>query len=61
VVPGHGPVTDGARALAVLEQDVAYLDDLRRRGADAELRAGRRSRHQRLLHAENARALGAVG
>lgn len=61
VVPGHGPVTDGARALAVLEQDVAYLDDLRRRGADAELPAGRRSRHQRLLHAENARALGAVG
>ncbi len=53
VVPGHGPVLDGERALAVLEQDRAYLLALRERGADAELPDGRRSRAQRKLHAQN--------
>ena len=57
VVPGHGPVIDGARALEVLEQDLAYLQALRERGADAELPAGRRSREQRRLHARNVAAL----
>jgi glyoxylase-like metal-dependent hydrolase (beta-lactamase superfamily II) len=57
VVPGHGPVLDSARALYVLDEDVAYLDELRRLGAEAELPAGRGSRQQRLIHAENARAL----
>ncbi len=57
VVPGHGPITDGARALGVLEQDVRYLSDLRRRAAEAELPAGRASRQQKLIHAENVRAL----
>lgn len=57
VVPGHGPATDATRALSVLEQDVVYLNDLRARGAQAELPAGRGSRQQRLIHAENVRAL----
>jgi glyoxylase-like metal-dependent hydrolase (beta-lactamase superfamily II) len=57
VIPGHGPVIDGTRALDVLEEDVAYLQALRERGSDAELPAGRRSREQRRLHAQNLAAL----
>ncbi|HEX4482830.1 MAG TPA: MBL fold metallo-hydrolase [Solirubrobacteraceae bacterium] len=53
VVPGHGPLIDGERALAVLEQDRAYLAALRERGADAELPEGRRAKVQRELHAKN--------
>jgi len=53
VVPGHGPVLDGERALAVLEADHAYLTALSERGADAELPKGRRSKQQRELHARN--------
>jgi glyoxylase-like metal-dependent hydrolase (beta-lactamase superfamily II) len=59
VVPGHGPVLDRARATAVLEQDVAYLHALRKRGTATELPAGRRSKAQRELHAENVRQLAA--
>jgi glyoxylase-like metal-dependent hydrolase (beta-lactamase superfamily II) len=55
VVPGHGPVLDSARALAILEEDVAYLQALAVKGAEAELPPGRRGRMQRALHAENAR------
>jgi glyoxylase-like metal-dependent hydrolase (beta-lactamase superfamily II) len=54
VVPGHGPVLDAARALTVLEEDLAYLDALGARGAAAALPAGRRTAFQRGLHAENA-------
>jgi len=57
VVPGHGPVLDCKRALAVLDEDAAYLHELREQGADAELPAGRRSREQRRIHAENVRAV----
>lgn len=53
VVPGHGPVLDGARALAILDEDVAYLRMLTERGAAAELPSGRRTHAQRKLHAEN--------
>jgi glyoxylase-like metal-dependent hydrolase (beta-lactamase superfamily II) len=53
VVPGHGPVLDGERALAVLEQDRAYLLALREHGAEAELPERRRSKAQRKLHAQN--------
>jgi glyoxylase-like metal-dependent hydrolase (beta-lactamase superfamily II) len=53
VVPGHGPVTSGARAREVLDEDVVYLTALRRFGTDAELPASRSSRRQQLLHAEN--------
>src|SRR5208282_1798012 len=44
VVPGHGPRRDGAQALELLEQDVAYLEELDARGEAAELPQGRRSR-----------------
>jgi glyoxylase-like metal-dependent hydrolase (beta-lactamase superfamily II) len=54
VVPGHGPVSDGARALAVLEEDLAYLRALGERGAEAELPPGRRTAFQRRMHGENA-------
>ncbi len=54
VVPGHGPVIDGPAALRVLGEDAAYLNDLRARGAEAELPPQRRSKVQRELHAQNA-------
>jgi glyoxylase-like metal-dependent hydrolase (beta-lactamase superfamily II) len=57
VVPGHGPVVDGVRALDVLEEDLAYLQALRESGAEAQLPSGRRSREQRRLHAANAAPL----
>jgi len=53
VVSGHGPVLERGRALAVLDEDVAYLHALRVSGADAELPAGRRGAVQRELHAKN--------
>jgi glyoxylase-like metal-dependent hydrolase (beta-lactamase superfamily II) len=57
IVPGHGPVLDSAPALALLEEDMAYLHALRERGAEAELPAGRRSKAQRHIHAQNVRAI----
>ncbi len=57
VVPGHGPRRDAAQALELLEQDIAYLEDLGARGAAAELPEGRRSPQQRRLHAANVAAL----
>ena len=57
VVPGHGPVLDAHRALVVLAQDAAYLQELLERGSTAELPQGRRSRAQRDLHAANAAVL----
>jgi hypothetical protein len=59
VVPGHGPILDAARALDVLEEDLAYLLALQERGADAELPRGRRTRIQRARHAENVARAGA--
>jgi glyoxylase-like metal-dependent hydrolase (beta-lactamase superfamily II) len=53
VVPGHGGVLDGERALAILREDRAYLEALRERGADATLPLARRSGAQRKIHAEN--------
>jgi glyoxylase-like metal-dependent hydrolase (beta-lactamase superfamily II) len=57
VVPGHGPVMDGARALSVLQEDVGYLQELAERAAEAELPASRRGARQRLLHEQNVAAL----
>jgi len=57
VVPGHGPVMDAKRALGVLEEDVAYLRELVRVGASAELPEGRRSGEQKKIHARNAAGL----
>ncbi len=53
VVPGHGPVMDRERASTVLDEDLLYLQALSEHGADAELPAGRRTKVQRRLHAEN--------
>jgi glyoxylase-like metal-dependent hydrolase (beta-lactamase superfamily II) len=53
IVPGHGPVLDPERAVAVLEEDVAYLSALRKRAGDADLPDGRRSKAQRRIHSEN--------
>ena len=59
VVPGHGPVLDSAGALAILEEDLAYLHALADRGAEAAIPPGRRTAFQRGLHRENAaRAVG---
>ena len=57
VVPGHGPVLPRERARSVLEQDLAYLDALVDRGADAGLPAGRAGPEQRRRHAANVRLL----
>jgi glyoxylase-like metal-dependent hydrolase (beta-lactamase superfamily II) len=49
VVPGHGDVLEGARAAAILREDVNYLAKL----PDGELPLARRSPAQRAIHAEN--------
>jgi glyoxylase-like metal-dependent hydrolase (beta-lactamase superfamily II) len=53
-VPGHGPVLDGVRALAALEEDAGYLRALRERGMEAELPSGRRATAHRRAHVHNA-------
>jgi glyoxylase-like metal-dependent hydrolase (beta-lactamase superfamily II) len=57
VVPGHGPVLDCARAVELLEEDLAYLRALSELGIDAKLPAARRGAEQRRRHAENVAAL----
>jgi len=57
VVPGHGGPLDRVRALAVLQEDAAYLEALARAGADAPLPEGRRTATQQRIHGENARRL----
>jgi glyoxylase-like metal-dependent hydrolase (beta-lactamase superfamily II) len=49
VVPGHGEVLEGARAAAIMREDVNYLAKL----PDAELPLARRSETQRAVHAAN--------
>jgi glyoxylase-like metal-dependent hydrolase (beta-lactamase superfamily II) len=49
VVPGHGDVLEGARAAAILREDVNYLAKL----PDAELPMARRSPAQRAIHTAN--------
>jgi glyoxylase-like metal-dependent hydrolase (beta-lactamase superfamily II) len=51
VVPGHGAPIDGARALAILDEDVRYLSDW-------ELPVTRRSAVQRAIDAENRERVG---
>jgi glyoxylase-like metal-dependent hydrolase (beta-lactamase superfamily II) len=60
VVPGHGPVLDGARAMAVLDDDLAYLTALKEAGTRAQLPPERRTAAQRRLHAQNVAAAGAT-
>jgi glyoxylase-like metal-dependent hydrolase (beta-lactamase superfamily II) len=54
VVVGHGGVLARERALAILDEDAAYLDGLRREGAEAQLPTGRRTPAQQRIHADNA-------
>jgi glyoxylase-like metal-dependent hydrolase (beta-lactamase superfamily II) len=53
IVPGHGRPLSRVDALAVLEEDVAYLRALVSRGSDAPLPAGRRTGAQRRIHEQN--------
>jgi glyoxylase-like metal-dependent hydrolase (beta-lactamase superfamily II) len=57
VVPGHGPVLDGARALTILDEDVLYLNEIAEQGIAADLPAGRDGAAQRRLHRANVAAL----
>ena len=52
VVPGHGGPIDGARALAILREDRAYVEALAA-GEDAPLPLARRTKAQRDIHARN--------
>ena len=58
VVPGHGSPLSRDAALRILDEDVRYLQALRRGEERPELPAGRDSSRQRELHAENLAALG---
>jgi glyoxylase-like metal-dependent hydrolase (beta-lactamase superfamily II) len=49
VVAGHGGAIDGVRALAILREDVTYLEGL----PDSTLPIARRSAEQKRIHAEN--------
>jgi glyoxylase-like metal-dependent hydrolase (beta-lactamase superfamily II) len=60
VVPGHGAVLDSERALALLREDRAYLEQLVQRGADADLPLARRTGAMRRIHAENVARVGAT-
>jgi len=58
VIAGHGGALDGPRALAVLREDVAYLEALRRDGDAAPLPLARRTAEQRRIHGENVARVG---
>jgi len=60
VVPGHGAVLDGPRALAILREDDAYLAALADDPGDAAkaLPLARRGPAQQKVHAENADRVG---
>lgn len=58
VVPGHGEPMARARALEVLEEDIAYLEALRAQGERAPLPEGRGDGEQRRVHRDNVGALG---
>ena len=57
VVPGHGTPVDGTRALAILREDVAYLQALP--DPKPKLPLARQTSAQRTIHAENLRRMGA--
>jgi glyoxylase-like metal-dependent hydrolase (beta-lactamase superfamily II) len=56
VVPGHGAPVEGARALAILREDVAYLAALPDPAAPLPL--ARRTAQQRKIHEENLTRVG---
>jgi hydroxyacylglutathione hydrolase len=53
IVPGHGASLGSERALSLLAEDLDYLQALGEHGVQAELPEGRRSKIQRVIHAEN--------
>jgi glyoxylase-like metal-dependent hydrolase (beta-lactamase superfamily II) len=53
IIPGHGRPLSREEALAVLNEDAAYLEALMSSGADAPLPAGRRTGAQRRIHEQN--------
>jgi glyoxylase-like metal-dependent hydrolase (beta-lactamase superfamily II) len=57
VVPGHGSPLDRERALAVMEEDLAYLAGLGHMGAEAALPPSRRTSTQQRRHEANARRI----
>ncbi|MDE3130000.1 MAG: MBL fold metallo-hydrolase [Acidobacteriota bacterium] len=56
VIPGHGAPIPGARALAILAEDLAYLDALAA-GKEVTLPADRRSAAQKQIHERNLASL----
>jgi glyoxylase-like metal-dependent hydrolase (beta-lactamase superfamily II) len=58
IVPGHGPVLDPARALATLQEDLAYVRGVTAGDPDTPLPRAGRSATQRARHAENVAAAG---
>jgi glyoxylase-like metal-dependent hydrolase (beta-lactamase superfamily II) len=53
VVPGHGAVHPRDSALRLLDEDAGYLDALERGEERPQLPAGRDTKAQRAIHAEN--------
>lgn len=53
VVPGHGPILDGDRALAVLDEDARYLRALVERGPHAVPPRRRNPKAQHAAHTQN--------
>ncbi|MEA2472063.1 MAG: hypothetical protein QOE38_3062 [Thermoleophilaceae bacterium] len=53
IVPGHGSPHDRAKALRIIDEDLEYLDALERGDESVKLPAGRDTRRQRAIHAEN--------
>ena len=58
VVPGHGEPLDSVRAAAILREDAAYVEALKRDGDGAPLPLARRNGANRKLHAYNVELLG---
>jgi glyoxylase-like metal-dependent hydrolase (beta-lactamase superfamily II) len=53
IVPGHGSPHDRGSALRIIDEDVDYLDALERGEERPKLPAGRDTKRQREIHAEN--------
>src|SRR3954469_8173830 len=53
IVPGHGAPHDRERALRIIDEDVDYLAALERGDERVDLPAGRNTKRQRAIHAEN--------
>ncbi len=59
IVPGHGEHLDAQRALAILREDLAYLEALP--SEDAPLPLARRDRRQKEIHADNVQHVRGAG